>query len=86
MIHHATPGTLEAYYRRSGGRDATGFHSVCVLLHAFSYCFTHEFFIKTAHPDRAHVERVYNEVVRAADGNGLAKVTSAASRWLHAES
>jgi ATP-dependent DNA helicase RecQ len=50
---------------------------VCVLLHAFSDRFTHEFFIKTAHPDRARVERVYSEVVRAADGNGLAKIDAA---------
>ncbi|HEU4643070.1 MAG TPA: ATP-dependent DNA helicase RecQ [Gemmatimonadaceae bacterium] len=77
VLHHAMPGTLEAYYQEAGRAGRDGLPSDCVLLHAFPDRFTHEFFIRSAYPERATVERVYAELRRAADGTGLARVTPA---------
>lgn len=76
VLHHAMPGTLEAYYQEAGRAGRDGLRSECVLLHAFQDRFTHEFFINSAYPKRATVERVFAEVARAADGTGLARVTA----------
>ena len=84
VVHHAMPGTLEAYYQEAGRAGRDGQPSACVLLHAFPDRFTHEFFIKSAYPDRPMVERVYDELVRMADASGLARVSAdAISSGLH---
>jgi ATP-dependent DNA helicase RecQ len=70
VIHHAMPGTLEAYYQEAGRAGRDGLPSDCVLLHSFPDRFTHEFFIKGAYPERAVVERVYNAIARDADRTG----------------
>jgi len=45
VVHHAMPGSLEAYYQEAGRAGRNGQRANCVLLHAFQDRFTHEFFI-----------------------------------------
>jgi ATP-dependent DNA helicase RecQ len=65
VVHHAMPGSIEAYYQEAGraGRDAQ--RSVCVLLHSPADRRTHEFFIGNAHPDRAFVEHTWRVLRKA---------------------
>ncbi|MGI9139693.1 MAG: RecQ family ATP-dependent DNA helicase [Gemmatimonadaceae bacterium] len=72
VIHYAMPGTLEAYYQEAGRAGRDGDHSDVLLLHAYQDRFTHEFFIKTAHPDRETIERVFGALHRATGGKGIA--------------
>ena len=78
VVHYAMPGTLEAYYQEAGRAGRDGLASDCVLLHAFQDRFTHEYFIKSAYPERALVERVYGVLQRTADRAGIAPLTPAA--------
>ena len=71
VVHHAMPGTLEAYYQEAGRAGRDGLRSECVLLHAFPDRFTHEFFIKGAYPEKALVESVYSAMQRVVDASGL---------------
>ncbi|MEO6526092.1 MAG: ATP-dependent DNA helicase RecQ [Gemmatimonadaceae bacterium] len=70
VVHHAMPGTLEAYYQEAGRAGRDGQPAEVYLLHSFPDRFTHEFFIKGAFPDRALVERVYEKLRTAADRTG----------------
>jgi ATP-dependent DNA helicase RecQ len=70
VIHHAMPGTLEAYYQEAGRAGRDGKPATCFLLHAFQDRFTHEFFAKGANPPRDLVERVYVLLQRSASPDG----------------
>ncbi|MFL5575215.1 MAG: RecQ family ATP-dependent DNA helicase [Gemmatimonadaceae bacterium] len=74
VVHHAMPGTLEAYYQEAGRAGRDGKQSDCFLLHAFQDRFTHEFFIKGANPERKLVEQVYEALRRRADSTGIVRV------------
>ena len=76
VVHHAMPGTLEAYYQEAGRAGRDGLHSECVLLHSFPDRFTHEFFIKGSYPERTLVEAVYNAVRGVVDSAGLTDLGS----------
>ena len=78
VVHHAMPGTIEAYYQEAGRAGRDGKPSDVYLLHSFPDRFTHEFFIKGAHPDRATIERVYERVLRSADATGAVQIDAGA--------
>ncbi len=75
VVHHAMPGSLEAYYQEAGRAGRDGKDSVCVLLHAYQDRFTHEYFIEGAHPDKPAIERTWRTLREAADRDGFVPFT-----------
>ncbi len=77
VVHHAMPGTIEAYYQEAGRAGRDGKQSDVFLLHSFPDRFTHEFFIKGAYPERAIVERVYQRLLGMVDRTGAVRIDPA---------
>lgn len=71
VVHHAMPGTLEAYYQEAGRAGRDGKPSTCVLLHSYPDRFTHEFFIGQAHPERAVIEALWKLLRDESDRDGF---------------
>jgi len=78
VVHHAMPGTLEAYYQEAGRAGRDRLPATAILLHAFPDRFTHEFFIKSALPERETIAAVYAALQRLADRSGLVEADAAA--------
>ena len=71
VVHYNMPGNLEAYYQEAGRAGRDGGQSDCVLLHAYSDRFTHEFFIGQANPPREAVEAMLGALRRGCDDSGV---------------
>jgi ATP-dependent DNA helicase RecQ len=70
VVHHAMPGSLEAYYQEAGRAGRDGNASTCILLHTPNDRATHEFFLAGTHPGRNTVERVWQLLRAMADADG----------------
>lgn len=65
IVHYDIPGSVEAYYQEVGRAGRDGRPAQATLLYQPSDRRIQEFFVRSAHPDAALVERVYEQLLAA---------------------
>jgi ATP-dependent DNA helicase RecQ len=76
VVHHAMPGSLEAYYQEAGRAGRDGKASTCILLYDPADRATHEYFISGTHPERHAIESTWMTLKARADDDGLVTMSA----------
>ena len=62
IVHYNIPGSIEAYYQEAGRAGRDGLPSHCLMLFNYADRGIHDFFNEQSYPDRATVERVWQQL------------------------